>query len=201
MAVPNTAHNDQSMVPAAPRLNRGEKGAEIVEFALIFGVLMTLMLGIVSFARAYNVYQTITRAAREGVRMAVLPTAWDNGNGGAYMDASTANVSQTGQVCQSGSWTAASGPTNVFNNYIAPVLRSANLDPCEVSNYTEQVKWLDSSNTQCGVVISFQYPYNFSIPFLPALDASPIEIGTRVQMRTEGQPTTGLATACQGQYP
>ena len=117
------------------------------------------------------------------------------------MVAGTGNVSQTGQVCKSGSWTAASGPTNVFNKYIAPVLQSANLDPCEVSNYAEQVTWLDQGKTQCGVVISFQYPYNFSIPFLPSLDASPVEIGTRVQMRTEGQPATGLATACQGQYP
>lgn len=179
-----------------------EKGAEMVEFALILGALMMLSLGIVSFARAFNIYQTITRAAREGARVAVLPTAWDGGRGGVYMDAGTPDVSGAGQVCAAGQWTAGSGPTNVFNNYIAKVVQSSDLDPCQVTNYTEQVTWLDPpQDTQCGVVISFQYPYQFSIPFLPALDKSPFEIGTRVQMRLEGQPATGAANACQGVYP
>ena len=38
-----------------------ERGTEILEFAFVISLLMTLLLGIVTFARAYNVYQTITR--------------------------------------------------------------------------------------------------------------------------------------------
>ena len=47
-------------------------GAELVEAGFVLPILLMLLLGIFSFGRAYNVYQTITRAAREGARMAVL---------------------------------------------------------------------------------------------------------------------------------
>ena len=49
---------------------RGERGAELVEMAFALPILLTLLLGIIWFARAYNIYETMTRAAREGARVA-----------------------------------------------------------------------------------------------------------------------------------
>jgi Flp pilus assembly protein TadG len=43
-----------------------------VEFALVAPILLVLLLGIVDFARAWNTYQVITDAAREGARTAVI---------------------------------------------------------------------------------------------------------------------------------
>ena len=57
-----------------------ERGAELFEFALVVPVLLALLLGVFWMGRAYNVYETITRAAREGVRYAVLPSSMAQGN-------------------------------------------------------------------------------------------------------------------------
>jgi Flp pilus assembly protein TadG len=43
-----------------------------VEFALVVPIFLLLLLGIVEFARAWNVYQVLTDAAREGARRAVV---------------------------------------------------------------------------------------------------------------------------------
>jgi len=173
----------------------GERGAEMLEFALLFAALMTLMLGIVVFVRAYNIYQTMTRGAREGARMAVLPSAWNGGSGGSYIDSVSA--------CTSPPTTTNSPDTTIFNDYIKPVLESANLSPSGVQNYQECEGWMDPAGTadnQCGVTVSFQYPYHMSIPFLGA-SLGTINIGTHVQMRREDQPMAvgGASALCAGQ--
>jgi Flp pilus assembly protein TadG len=183
-SVSNGVHSAQSPAPAARKsLERGEKGAEMLEFTLVVTALLTLMLGIVVFARAYNIYQTISRAAREGARMAVLPSSAADGN--HYLD----GLDTASSVSQANS--------TVFSNYIAPVLTSANLDPSQVLNYTETVGWLDPGDTdeQCGVTISFQYPYQLSIPFT-SLNLTTIDLGTHVQMRRENDNYSGGAPTC-----
>lgn len=47
-----------------------EKGANLVEMALILFVLVLFIIGIADFGRAFNNYIIITNAAREGVRYA-----------------------------------------------------------------------------------------------------------------------------------
>lgn len=47
----------------------------MVEMAIALPILLALLVGIFEFARAYNVKQVITNAAREGAREAVLPSA------------------------------------------------------------------------------------------------------------------------------
>ena len=47
-----------------------ERGAELVEFALVFPLFLLLMVGIVEFGRAYNIYENVIHATREGVRAA-----------------------------------------------------------------------------------------------------------------------------------
>jgi len=55
------------------RLARGERGAELIEFALVLPLLLLLVLGIVDFAFMFQRLEVITNAAREGARIAVLP--------------------------------------------------------------------------------------------------------------------------------
>ena len=47
-----------------------ERGAELVEFALVFPSILLLMVGIIEFGRAYNIYENVIHATREGVRAA-----------------------------------------------------------------------------------------------------------------------------------
>lgn len=50
------------------RVERGERGVALVEFALVFPVFMTLVLGMFSGGLAYSRKVTLTNAAREGSR-------------------------------------------------------------------------------------------------------------------------------------
>jgi Flp pilus assembly protein TadG len=52
---------------------RSERGAELVEFALTFPLLLLVVLGIIDMGLILQRYEVITNAAREGARVAVLP--------------------------------------------------------------------------------------------------------------------------------
>lgn len=51
---------------------RSERGQALVEFAIVLPMLLLLLLGIVDFARAWNVFEVLTDAARAGARVAVV---------------------------------------------------------------------------------------------------------------------------------
>lgn len=53
----------------------GEAGQQLVEFAILLPILVGLLVGIWEFGRAWNVYQVLTNAARDGARLAVIPTS------------------------------------------------------------------------------------------------------------------------------
>ena len=52
---------------------RSEEGAELVEFALCFPLLLLVVLGIIDFGFLFQRYEVVTNAAREGARISVLP--------------------------------------------------------------------------------------------------------------------------------
>lgn len=54
-------------------LKRSDRGAELIEFALAFPLLLLVILGIVDFGFLFQRMAVITNAAREGARVAVLP--------------------------------------------------------------------------------------------------------------------------------
>ena len=64
------------MAPILRRVVRrwgSERGAEFVEFALAFPLLLLVVLGIMDFGLMFQQYEVITNAAREGARLASLP--------------------------------------------------------------------------------------------------------------------------------
>lgn len=60
---------------------RGQSGQNLVEFAIIVVLLLSLVLGILEFGRAWMTFQVITNASREGARLAALPTGFSNVSG------------------------------------------------------------------------------------------------------------------------
>jgi len=58
--------------PARARTGLGEAGQALVEVAIALPILLALLVGIFEFARAYNIQQVITNAAREGAREGVV---------------------------------------------------------------------------------------------------------------------------------
>jgi Flp pilus assembly protein TadG len=57
---------------------RSERGAALIEMALTLPLLLLVTMGAVEFGRAYQHWQVLTNAAREGARIAVLPGVDDD---------------------------------------------------------------------------------------------------------------------------
>lgn len=149
---------------------RRSAGAELLEMAFVLPILMSLMLGIIWMGRAYNIYETMTRAAREGARVAAASSCATCGN----TNPSVANV----------------------ENAVLNSLSASNIDPTKVTipscggNLSSKVCYLRNfqmNNTgdvplELGVVVSLSYPVTFPIPFVTI---APITVTARVQMRQE----------------
>lgn len=152
---------------------REDSGAELVEAALVIPMLLVLLLGIVTFGRAWNVYQTITRAAREGCKEAVLtPCAIYPGCPGSntVYDAATIRTA-----------------------FVEPAMKASHVDPSKIINYTTTYVYLDPTDPSpniCGIQIAFQYPYTFMLPFT-GINFTSIKLSAKVQMRMENQPASG----------
>ena len=56
----------------ASRIARQERGAQLVEFAIVVPVFLLLVMGIIDFGRAYFSWIIITNGAREGARVAAV---------------------------------------------------------------------------------------------------------------------------------
>jgi Flp pilus assembly protein TadG len=52
---------------------QSERGAELIEFALVAPILIFIIAGIVDFGMMFRTYEAVTNAAREGARVGVLP--------------------------------------------------------------------------------------------------------------------------------
>jgi len=50
-----------------------ERGAELIEFAIVTPLLLLLVFGIADFGLMFQRYEVLTNAAREGARVAALP--------------------------------------------------------------------------------------------------------------------------------
>jgi Flp pilus assembly protein TadG len=70
-------------------------GAEIAEAAIVLPLVFMLLLGIYWFGRAYNIYATITYAAREGARAATASSSATLGNTALTPDQVATRVAQT----------------------------------------------------------------------------------------------------------
>ena len=56
---------------------RSEKGAALLEAAITVPIILLISVGIFEFGRAYQTWQVLTNAAREGARIAVLTGTTD----------------------------------------------------------------------------------------------------------------------------
>ncbi|MGO9271829.1 MAG: TadE family protein [Terriglobia bacterium] len=160
----------------------GERGAEIVEFAFVAPLLITLVLGIFWVGRAYNTYQTITHAAREGARYAAAPTCATCA-GATLQSCGTGMGIPAGRNAFPGQSGGSSDPVRAVVNC---ALAADSLDPSLIRDFTDSTSTpLNSDpapNQELGVVVSFDYPVSFPIPFVKI---SPIKLTTQVQMRQE----------------
>ena len=60
------------------KLWRRDDGAALIEAAFVLPLLLFVSIGIIEFGRAFQTWQIVTNAAREGARVAVLPGMSDD---------------------------------------------------------------------------------------------------------------------------
>ena len=84
-------------------------GAEIAEAAVVLPLLLLLLFGILWFARAFNIYTTINRAARQGALVAATNNCGTCGNDNC--------------------------PDQVYiqTNVVNPILTASHLDPAQAT--------------------------------------------------------------------
>ena len=64
--------NDTARAGVLLRRLRREDGSGLVEFAIVFILYMTMILGVMDFARALYVYHFVSHVAREATRYAAV---------------------------------------------------------------------------------------------------------------------------------
>jgi len=174
-------------------------GAEVAEAALVLPLVLTLLLGIVWFGRAFNIYSTIQQAAQQGAITAARSTCGTCGDAAstnanatiaAVMQASSLSPSQilpsappncgagtSAQPCSSNPCPAPFPPISCSSSGNIYVCQNVQLNPVAAGGTQAQI-------TQCGAVVSFQYPFTFNLPFT-SLNMSQIVLSAQAQSRME----------------
>jgi len=185
-----------SISKTASQLARETRGQEIAEAALVLPIVFMLMLGIFWFGQAFRIYGTITHAAREGARAAVAPLC---ATCGTPLDSSA--VAQTAVNALQNALLAAKLDPAQPKNY--PVTRpslfsctNGSAAPCDPTQLTQagvcvqNNVQLSGSNSAglagCGVSVSFQYPYQFWLPFT-SLNNQRIFVPAQARMKLESR--------------
>lgn len=153
---------------ARPVGRHGERGSDVFEAAMVLPVILTIMIALFAFGRGWDIYQTMTRAAREGVRQAITTSC---------------------AMCGSSSYST----SDIQTDFVFPALQAAGINTSDAtlqSTYQQGYAWLDTGDTICGAYVKFSYPYIIRLPFLKT-NLTTITLNTDVQMRLENQPTDG----------
>jgi hypothetical protein len=178
----------------------GTRGAEIAETAMILPLLFMVIIAIFWFGQAFRIYGTITHAAREGARAAVAPVCATCGG--------TNDPSQNAyNAIQSALVAANLDPNQLQQPASPPALNSCGGGggvSCDggqtkicVQGVTHSGGNVSQGNVQlsptgtggageCGISVSFQYPYSFWLPF-SSLNKRTINLRAQAQMRAESQ--------------
>ena len=65
------------MTTMRTNLRKNERGAALIEAAITIPIILLIAVGIFEFGRAYQTWQVLTNAAREGARIAILTDKTD----------------------------------------------------------------------------------------------------------------------------
>jgi Flp pilus assembly protein TadG len=161
-------------------------GAEILEAALVLPIAFMFLLGIVWFGRAFNIYSTITQAAQQGALAAARPTCATCGN-----QPNAAVLSVINGVLQASHLDPAMIPVN--SNLPTPTACPSPPAPAGGCTTTNNVTVCSSvilnpigatDPVQCGAIVSFQYPFQFYLPFT-SLNMQTVTMTAQAQTRME----------------
>jgi len=166
----------------------GTEAAEIAEAALVLPIVFMLLFGIIWFGRAFNIYTTITYAAREGAQVAAQPTCATCGN---TASSATNVANRVLQVLQASHIDTSSASLQQYTPAPAPVAGSCGtLGTSSSSGVTVYTNVLlnppvtANKPQACGVLVTFQYKFQFYFPFT-SLNNQAIYLKAEAPMQVE----------------
>jgi len=169
------------------RLIAETTGAEIAEAAAVLPLMFMILLGIFWFGQAFSIYGAINRAAHEGARAGSVPycvTCTGSNNITQYGTNAVNAVNSALTQSQLDPTKAQSPPTNppLF------LCGTGQPAPCSTGKVCVQMPVQISDATTapgaCGISVSFQYPYQFWLPF-SSLNRQLIYLNASAQVRME----------------
>jgi Flp pilus assembly protein TadG len=197
---------------ACPRnFARGNGGAEIAETAIVLPLLFMFLLAIFWFGQAYHIYGVITHAARQGARAAIAPpcatcSSTNDPSANAWAAVQTAmqaanldptklkqpNTPPALCSCSPTANTTTCTSTTVACDGEEPNIcvqgvthPGGNSNPPTVDDVQLSAPGQGGAG-ECGISVSFQYPYSFPLPFA-SINNSTVPIQAQAQMRAETQ--------------
>jgi hypothetical protein len=176
----------QSLHSNARRLLSETRGAEIAEAAAVLPLMFMMLLGIFWFGQAFSIYGAITRAAQEGARAGAVPycTTCAGTNTFAQYATNAVNAANAALVSSKLDPNLAQYPTT------PPPLLSCSTGaavPCPAGGkicVQAPVQLTSGAPGFCGVSVSFQYPFQFWLPFT-SLNKQRILISASARVRLE----------------
>lgn len=174
-----------------------ERGASLVEFALVVPLLTLFLFGIVQFGIAYDKQQSMNSAAREGARLGALASSsladLSTRAAEAY-DASAAPGADPTILVSGGTTAGAATPVGVRcpnGTYRTPTLSAAD-DDCVSGGAMSNTDANDPELMPCGsttnppayefVRVRTSSPYDITIPFFGVMA---VDIDSEAEFRCE----------------
>jgi Flp pilus assembly protein TadG len=164
---------------------RSRAGQSLVEMAMVLPVLAFLTFGLLDFGRAYYFQVSVTNAAREGARVAIL---------NIYTGPQTPNCSTAITCPVQTDLNIRNAVTNELTySSIAPTSvticpphdsTSSTAGCSDTSNRVD--KWTSglASNQNYYVTVNVKYDFQLFTPLMQQLVGNPVHMSVSVQMRT-----------------
>jgi Flp pilus assembly protein TadG len=125
---------------------RSERGGSLPETAIVMGIVLVLLLGIIDFGRAMYTYASVAQLARQGARWAIV-----RGAQCTQLDHCQA-VSTDVQTFVQGQSMGVMNPSSISVNATWPP------SGCPAG--------LSAKSPGCIVVVTVTYPFQFVLPFM-----------------------------------
>lgn len=165
------------------RLAGETRGAEIAEAAAVLPLMFMILLGIFWFGQAFSIYGAITRAAQEGARAGAAPYC-TTCNGGNSPSANATAAVNSALLASKLDPTKAQSPSSPTVTYCPP---GTNAGTCPVNGICVKMPvQLSPTSGVCGISVSFQYPFQFWLPFT-SLNKQQILLSASARVRLENQ--------------
>jgi hypothetical protein len=163
--------------------------SQVAEAALVLPLAFMMLLAIYWFGRAFNIYATINHATQQGVRAGVTQTCATCSNQHLTAAQGAAIITQAMQVSsvdpsQIQQWGTT---TPTFCPSVGTLVGVCTIDATKITlcNNVQLSPAVTAGGPQvCGVTASFQYPYQFWLPFT-SLNNQQIMLTVDVQMKGE----------------